>query len=526
MNRSPIGRRAFLHALTGTAATGVALGSASAAPRRRLPGPATRLDAAGRPPARSRSRSAQNSQEGYEPLGRLPVDGLKEVVVGPDGTTVYCAVTDGFVVADVSDPAEPTLLAERRGLLADREDGPLQQVYDVKVEGDRLLLGAPANPGQDDLRAAVLYDVSDPASPEQLGVYETEFFHHNVFLSDGLAYLSGNGADGAPLVVVDVEAGEEVGRWSITSEAPGWSDLPPGLWTLHDLWVQDGVAYLAHWDAGTWIVDVSDPSNPAFVAKARGRSPEAFADRSDEALQVEAVEPPGNDHFVTVNDDASVLGIGVESWDVDADDDHGGPGGIDLYDVSDPSSPTHLSAIEPPPTDDASFGGTWVTSHNFDLVGDRLYSSWYAGGVRVFDVSDPSSPALLSAWRDSAAASFWTAQAAKPGEFYVAGSRRAPEENSQGAALYTFPDTTDAATGTTADGTNAGTSTATSDGGDGDDGSDVSDGSDGSDGGDGGDATATDDASTVDGPGFGVGAAVTALGVAAWRASRGARDSK
>ena len=318
MDRSPVARRTFLRSAAGvtSAAAGLALAGRASA---QDDGNDTTTTTTATPTA---------TPGGYGPLGRLPVPGAKEAVVGPDGTTVYLAATDGFAVADVSDPAAPELLVEPRPVLPDHEDGPLQQVYDVKVEGDRLLVAGPANPGQGDLRAAVLFDVSDPADPQRVGYLETEFFHHNVFLRDGLAYLSGNGADGHPLVVADVAAGEELGRWSITSVEPGWADLSRGLWTLHDLWVQDGVAYLAHWDAGTWMVDVSDPASPELLAKVRGRSPDAFADLSQSAVRAETVQPPGNDHYVTVNDDASVLGIGVESWDLDPGDDAGGPGAV------------------------------------------------------------------------------------------------------------------------------------------------------------------------------------------------------
>ncbi|MFC7044491.1 hypothetical protein ACFQH6_02900 [Halobacteriaceae archaeon GCM10025711] len=82
----------------------------------------------------------------YRPLGSVPVDGAKEVVVGDDARTAYVATTDGFATVDLSTSSDPTVLAERRDLLGDREDGPLRQIYDVKVAGDRLVVAGPANP--------------------------------------------------------------------------------------------------------------------------------------------------------------------------------------------------------------------------------------------------------------------------------------------------------------------------------------------------------------------------------------------
>ncbi len=68
---------------------------------------------------------------------------------------------------------------------------------------------------------------------------------------------------------------------------------------------------LGVWDGGTWVVDVSDPSDISLVSKVRGRPPEDLAAIEDPGT--ERSEPPGNDHFVTVNEDASLLGVGGES---------------------------------------------------------------------------------------------------------------------------------------------------------------------------------------------------------------------
>ncbi|PSQ42170.1 hypothetical protein BRD07_04035, partial [Halobacteriales archaeon QS_9_68_42] len=145
-----------------------------------------------------------------------------------------------------------------------------------------------------------------------------------------------------------------------------------------------------------------------------------------------------------------------------------------------------LSRIEAPPTDDPTFAGAWTTAHNFDFVGDRLYSSWYRGGVRVHDVSDPTAPRELGHWRDSATTDFWTAQGA--GDHVVASSWRDFSRDSpeKGAAIYTFPAIEDAPPTPTSTPTAAtdetGTGTPTSEG---------------------------------DGPGFGAAAGAAGLGLAA-----------
>ncbi|MFB6170995.1 MAG: LVIVD repeat-containing protein [Haloarculaceae archaeon] len=406
MQRSPsrVTRRGFVAGL-GAGGLGVATGRASGHPT------------PGEPAAPGRS-GVRASPDGYGPLGRVTVPGATEAVVDDDGETVYVAATDGFATVDVSDPRAPRLLAERRDLLADRPGGPMDQVYDVTLDGDHLLVVGPANP-TDAVHAALLYDVRDPAAPERLAVYETDYPIHNCDLADGVAYLTGNDGDRNDLVLLSAASGEELGRWSVLDAAPGWSDVAPILRVVHDVRVRDGRAALACWDAGTWLLDVSDPAAPAVLATVRGRSPEEVP-RGD--VRARQLERPGNDHYAAPNDDWSLLGVGVEAWDRAGTAAAGGPGGIELWDVSEPAAPTRVGTVAPPATPDPTLDGVWTTAHNFEIRGDRLYTAWYRGGVRLLDVSDPADPGDRRAWRDRARASFWTAQAAVPGSFFVASS--------------------------------------------------------------------------------------------------------
>jgi hypothetical protein len=406
-----------------------------------LPGSAVAQD--GTPTPTFTPRQTTPVAEGTARLGRLPIPDLRETVTTPDGRTAYCATTDGFAVVDLSDPADPALLVDERDPLDDR-DVTLFGVFDVKLDAaeDLLAVVAPANPtGSDVFRGLLVYDVSDPSAPARVTVHETDSFNHNCFATDGLVYLCGNTGDRNGVVIVDARSGDEVGRWSLADRDERWGAVRLQNWVLHDVFVHDDVAYLPYWDAGTVVLDVSDPTTPEFLTRLRGRDPTALAALTGEEARDEATEPPGNDHYAATNDDGTLLGIGVESWDADPDDDEGGPDGITLYDVSDPAAPAELAVIEPPPTPDAGFTGVWTTSHNFAFRGDRLYTSWYRGGVRVYDVSEPSAPELVARWRDSYGTSFWTAEPATD-EFFVAPAWKTRDDDGvlafDAAALYTF----------------------------------------------------------------------------------------
>lgn len=379
----------------------------------------------------------------YEPLGSISVEGAAEAVVSDDGSTAYLAASSGFVVVDVSDPAEPTVIAEERALLADRENGPLQQILDVKVDGDTLLVVGPAHHhGDDALNGMLVYDVSDPSNPRQQSFYETEYAIHNAFVLDDVAYLTKNDGDGNPVVLVDISDREnpvKASEWSILERGDGWGNVHPALRIIHDVWVQDGLAYLPQWDAGTWIVDVSNPADPEYVTDFSGVPQSEAADVPNERAQQSVIEPPGNDHYVMADETGDVTVVGVESWR-DPATESGGPGGVHLWDTSNLDAPEKLATIEAPETPDATMEGPWTTSHNFDIVDGRLYTSWYQGGVKIHDISDPANPEELSWWRQPEEAAFWTTKVAERGSngFFVA-SNYANKDDIE-AGLYTFPD--------------------------------------------------------------------------------------
>jgi hypothetical protein len=142
-------------------------------------------------------------------------------------------------------------------------------------------------------------------------------------------------------------------------------------------------AYVGSWSspcsgAGVKIIDVNDPSHPKVVARAGGRTGVSNED-------VVVIEIGARD----------VLGIGVQLCKP-----QGGTGGLQLFDVTDPSNPQPLS-FHPAPA-----GGV----HELDMVTrsdgktlallavpfvefDNTYFGANAGGeFRIVDITNPASP--------------------------------------------------------------------------------------------------------------------------------------
>ena len=392
------------------------------------------------PAAASRGASAR-TQDGFSPTSKTPVPGASEVVVGDDGTTVYAAAWDALAVVDCSDPASPTVQS-RTAVTADGE--ALGSLQDVAVSGDRALVAGPpggARAGQ--AAGAALVDVSDPANPTQVAAIPTTHAVHNVFLDGTTAYLTGTGAEGEPLLIYDVsdDSPQQLGSWSVFSENLGWDEVRnPGFYNCHDVYVQNDRAYVAYWDAGTYVLDVSDPANPSVDTHVGGIDPESVAEKSFR----EAIQLPGNSHYVRPTPDGEVLAIGREAFDVSDDEDrYSAPGGIAIYDTTG-SEPTHVTSLKPPTVENDAGEEISATAHNFGFRGRTMYASWYSSGVRVYDLSDPANPTLLGAWADADEASFWTARPFDEG--FVASSMHTPSasqaenQNYGSAELYAFPE--------------------------------------------------------------------------------------
>jgi hypothetical protein len=148
-------------------------------------------------------------------------------------------------------------------------------------------------------------------------------------------------------------------------------------------------AYVGTWSVpcsghGIKIIDVNDPTDPKVVARAGGRTGIS-----------------NEDVVVTEIGNMDVLGIGVQLCKP-----QGGSGGLQLFDVSDPTEPRTLSFFPVPA------GGV----HELDMVTradgrtlallavpftefDNTYFGTDSGGeFRIVDITDPSAPAELSNW--------------------------------------------------------------------------------------------------------------------------------
>lgn len=153
--------------------------------------------------------------------------------------------------------------------------------------------------------------------------------------------------------------------------------------SLHDIDVQDGLAYLSYWNDGLVILDIGNgvkggsPSNPQLVSQYK-------YDLNDMYRQVEASGGPGfirgthtawrHKNYVFIADEVFPAAPVKGAKDASAGRAYGR---LQVIDVSNIAKPKSVAFYEP------EFGGV----HNVWVAGDTLYMGAYNAGFRTFDIS-------------------------------------------------------------------------------------------------------------------------------------------
>lgn len=332
----------------------------------------------------------------------------------------YTSNRQGMVTFDFSDPEQPIPLGSASA------QGNTNN--DVKVSGD--IAGA-ANDG--DPGGVTFFDVSDPAAPDQRGFYSTPGGVHNHFVKDGYAYICVSNSEDASFSearidivdLSDLDDPTKVSEWRLRDHYPDMALA--GINPAHDVFVQNDIAYVPFWDAGTVAIDVSDPTDPVAVAHFGALEDADIAPRSTTEYYSRYIGTPGNAHFAMPTPDGEHLFVGAETYPDPSgtalNERHGGIKVFDLDDVNlsapirtetqdgeliDPTGPEPVAYIAAP--EEPQYGALRC-SHNFDFNedGTEFYCSWYQGGIRAYDISDRSNPHEIASFVSPDGQPFWRA---------------------------------------------------------------------------------------------------------------------
>ncbi len=246
-------------------------------------------------------------------------------------------------VWDVTDPSNIELM--------DSVVVDARVVNDVKVSDDASWAIITREGASTRRNGIVVLDLADPAHPSILSELTDSLTGgiHNVWINGDVVYAVNNGTSAMHILdLSDPAAPAHLGRFEIR---PGETDK-----VLHDVWAEDGYAYLSYWDDGLVIADVGagthggTPTEPAFVSRIS--------------------YPAGNTHVAWRNRDYVFLGDEIGTAD-------GMRGYIHVIDVSDIDNPREVAKYDLPE----------AGAHNVWVEDDVLYIAYYQGGLRIVDVS-------------------------------------------------------------------------------------------------------------------------------------------
>ncbi len=233
-----------------------------------------------------------------------------------------------------------------------------------------------------------VWDISDQSNPRLLSYQRTFGFGvHRFDMDERYAYISTEveGYIGNILVIYDLTnpgKPEEVSRWWMPGqhlaggETPTWEGYGHRL--HHALRVGDEL-WASVWHAGLRVIDISDINRPRTLAA--------------HTYHPWVVEPTHT--VLPVTKPISGRRVAVVA-DEEHDHRHGQPhAGLWLFDVTDldaitPLSTFHVSEMDSPwSRAPGRFGMHQFQEHIDDNL---VYCSWFAGGLRIVDISDPTQP--------------------------------------------------------------------------------------------------------------------------------------
>ena len=313
-------------------------------------------------------------------VGRLPRTrfNTEEVWIHPNGKYAYLGTGGGgdrMYVIDISNPANP--------VVTDSLMANTRRVNDVMTTPDGKFL-VHTREGADNRRnGIVIASLEDPAHPKVIseftegvtaGVHSAFIAHQPKYGTH--IYLTNNGTNALHIVdITDPYKPKEVAQFRTQSLFSGGS--------LHDVDVQDGLAYLSYWNDNLVILDVGNgikggtPSNPVQVSQYKYDLEALYRD-------VAAVGGPGfirgthtawrHKDYVFISDEVFPAHSPKGTKDESANRQYGR---LQVIDVSDIENPRSVAWYEP------EMGGV----HNVWVAGDTLYMGAYSGGFRAFDIS-------------------------------------------------------------------------------------------------------------------------------------------
>ena len=321
-----------------------------------------RIEVVGHGPVRDRHTSDLWVWEG--------TDGRDYAITGTWGA-------DGHAyIWDVTEPAHMSIIDVVRV--------DARTVNDVKLSEDGRVAVISREGASNRRNGLVMLDVSDPSNGVSiLSRYDDQLTGgvHNVFISQNHVFALSAGRRFDIISIEDPTTPTRVGRFELDSPGHG----------VHDVWVEDGIAYTSNWTDGVVAVDVGGGNQGGSLQRP--------------VLMGQAVHPNGWNHaafpyrsqstgkfYVFAGDEAFPYG---DESTVEGQPERAA-GWIHVYEWDDWDDPKEVARYLVPEA------GT----HNIWIEDDIMYIAYYNAGLRIVDVSGELMGDLYRQGREIA---FWEA---------------------------------------------------------------------------------------------------------------------
>jgi hypothetical protein len=324
----------------------------------------------------------RNIEREMEIVGRAPVKDFQApsqpVIQTAEqwivGNYAYLStISDRVLVYDVSDPAHPKL--------TDTVKVDARLVNDVSTTADGHT-GVITREGASSRKNGIaLLDTTDLAHPKLVSEYTATVTGgvHSAFINGHYAYITDDATGSLRIIdFANVKAPREVARWQVENQVANTVHTAEGERVggryLHDVYVKDGLAYLAYWRDGLVILDVGSgvkggsPEKPQFVSQLRFNHHELYG--NGWLAGAHAVFRYKN--YVYVGDE-----VFPELFNLQSRQRIPVRGVLHVIDVSDLERPRKVAEYAVPE----------AGAHNVWVEDDILYMGYYNGGGRVLDVS-------------------------------------------------------------------------------------------------------------------------------------------
>ncbi len=275
------------------------------------------------------------------------VDGRDYAVTGTwgaDGTAYFW---------DVTDPSNITKV--------DSVQVDARTVNDVKISEDGKICIISREGASNRKNGIVIIDVTNPKDVSIISTFTENLTGgvHNLFIYQNHVFALSNGEKYYIINIEDPAKPYIVSKFEL--DTPGHA--------IHDVWVENGIAYSSNWSDGVYMVDVGNG-----IAGGSFENPVAFGHYEYPSGAHHATFPF---HSQSTDKFYAILGDEIFPYGLDVNSDNVAGGFLHFVDFTDIDNPDEIARYEVP----------GAGSHNYWVDGDLLYVAYYNGGVRVVDIS-------------------------------------------------------------------------------------------------------------------------------------------